>query len=135
MSKNQPFIPTFRGRTLGITVLVAAQYLVGAIHVPFGLWFLAAAPDVYGAYTFVFGLLVAVFAYGLWNGKRWGWIGTVSTSVFVIVADSLTVLNQPSIPGIPKLASVGEIPYSVLVLLYLLQTRVRAKYKISAKTA
>jgi hypothetical protein len=34
----------------------------------------------------------------------------------------------PSIPGIPKFAGFTEIAYSILVLGYLLQTRIRRKY-------
>jgi hypothetical protein len=49
-------------------------------------------------------------------GKSWGWFGTVSTLLFVIVADALTLLNFPSIP---KLAAAAEIGYRVFVLLYL----------------
>jgi hypothetical protein len=52
-------------------------------------------------------------------GKSWGWFGTVSTLLFVIVADALTLLNFPSVPGIPKLAAAAEIGYRVFVLLYL----------------
>jgi len=74
-------------------------------------------------------VLVAVFAYGLWNGKKLGWIGTVAVSIFVVIVDSLTLLNLPSIPGIPKLAGFGEITYCVLILFYLSQARVRTKYK------
>jgi hypothetical protein len=36
---------------------------------------------------------------------------------FVIVADVLTLLNLPRIPGISKLAAAAEIGYSVFVLL------------------
>jgi hypothetical protein len=51
--------------------------------------------------------------------------------MFVIAVDALTLLNLPSIPGIPKAAAVPEIIYSLLVLLYLSQTHVRIKYDIS----
>jgi hypothetical protein len=43
----------------------------------------------------------------------------------------LPLLNLPSIPGIPRFAAVAEIIYSLVVLLYLSQTHVRNKYKIS----
>lgn len=121
---------TFRGRILGIAVLVVAQYLIGAIHVSLGLLLLYASPDIYSLYTLVFSVLVFVFAYALWNGRSWGWIGTVAVSLFVITADSLALLDLPSIPGIPKFAGFGEITYSVLILLYLSQAHVRSKYKI-----
>jgi hypothetical protein len=47
--------------------------------------------------------------------------------MLVTVADALTPINLPSIPGIPKFAAVAEISYSVIVLLYLVQPHVRIK--------
>ena len=108
----------------------------------FGLWLLVAgsqaafvvsgqSPEVYSVYTFAFGLFVLIFTSGVWLGKRWGWGGTVAVSVFVVVADALTLLSLPSIPGIPRFAAAPEIIYSLSILLYLSQTDVRIKYKIS----
>ncbi len=133
---------TVKGKNLGIVVLVAAQLLIGIIHVVFGFWLLSAprivpfigaapGPDIYSIYTIIFGLLTLIFAGGLWLEKRWGWVGTVAVAIFVIIADTLTLLDLPSIPGIPKLAGFGEITYSILILLYLSQTHIRAKYKIN----
>ena len=127
---HPPPPPSFRGRNFGITVLVFAQYIISVIHVSLGLVLFFASPDIYSVYTIIFGVPVAVFAYSLWNGKKLGWIGTVAVSIFVIIVDSLTLLNLPSIPGIPKFAGFGEITYSVLILVYLLQAHVRAKYKL-----
>jgi hypothetical protein len=137
-------LPTFRGRNLGIAVLVAAQLLIGAIHIFFGAWLLSAlsmtpfasvlgtqtGPDIYSLYTILFGVLTLVFAALIWQQKRSGWIGTVAVAIFVIVADSLTLLNLPSVPGIPKVAGAGEISYSLIALAYLLQGHVLAKYRI-----
>ena len=132
-------VPTIRGRTIGIFFLTVVQFLVGGIHVFFGLWLISATgtfsilqqtTQIYNFYTLTFGLLVLLFTYGIWTGKRWGWIGIVATSLFVTVVDSLTLLNLPSIPGIPKFAAGCEIVYSVLVLLYLSQRHVRTKFKI-----
>jgi uncharacterized membrane protein (DUF2068 family) len=136
---------TYRGRNFGIIVLVAVQSLVGFIHVLFGFLLLSApriepfalfasgylSSDVYAVYTMLFGLLTLIFTYALWMEKRWGWIGTVAVAAFVIIADALTLLDLPSIPGIPKFAGYGEITYSVLILLYLFQNHVRTKYRIS----
>jgi heme A synthase len=128
-------IPTYRGRSLGIAVLTVAQLLIGAIHVFFGLLFLAfenlsftQATAAYDLYTFIFGLLVLVFALFIWQGKKAGWIGTVAVSFFVIAADSLTLLDLPSIPGIPKVAGFTEIAYSILIIVYLCTSQVRKKY-------
>jgi hypothetical protein len=125
----------------GIMVLTVAQFTIGVIHVFSGFLLLFASPsttfilsaqlpEIYSIYTLAFGLLTLIFTYGIWLGRSWGWNGTVAVSLFVIVADALTLLNLPSIPGIPKLAAAAEIIYSLMVLLYLSQTHVRAKYKI-----
>ena len=136
---NVPVFPTYKGRILGIVVLTVAQFLIGSIHVFFGVWLLSATSDIsaqspliYSIYTLVFGLLALICAYGIWRGKSWGWHGTVAVSLFVIAADALTLLNLPSIPGIPKPAAIAEIAYSLAVLLYLSQKHVRAKYKAYA---
>jgi hypothetical protein len=139
MSRKQ--IPTYKGRSLGITILVATQIIIGAIHAFFGLLLLAfenlsflPATAAYDVYTFVFGLSVLVFAVLIWRGKKAGWVGTVAVSLFVIAVDSLTVLNLPSIPGIPKFPAFTEIPYSVVVVIYLLQPHIRKKYLSSKQT-
>jgi hypothetical protein len=144
MNKLRPLIEC-KGRSLGVLLLVAAQLLIGFIHVAFGFWLLAAtltfssvgfvglssAPIIYSVYTIVFSLFTLLFAYLLWLQNRWGWVGTFAVLVFVIVADSLTLLDLPSVPGIPKFAGYGEITYSVLVMIYLLQAHVRARYGIN----
>jgi len=135
----------YKSRTLGIVALVSTQVLFGFIHVVFGFWLLFAsrgapfvgvvglssAGDIYSIYTVIFGFLTLLFAVPLWLQKRWGWFGTFAVLVFIVVADSLTLLDLPSIPGIPKFAGFGEITYSILVIAYLLQAHIRAKYKIS----
>jgi hypothetical protein len=147
---NPPRAPiTYKGRSLGILVIVSFQVLVGAIHVIFGFWMLLAshaepitpfsnelfASDIYSIYTILFSVLTLVFTYALWLKKRVGWAGTVGIAIFVIVADSLTLMDLPSVPGIPKFAGYGEITYSLLLLVYLFQSHVRAKYKIQLSQA
>jgi len=131
---KQP-IPTYKGRSLGIVVLTASQIFIGAIHVFFGLLLLAfenlsflQGTIIYDVYTIVFGVLTVVFAFFIWQGKKAGWVGTIAVSLFVIVADSLTLLDLPSIPGIPKFAGFGEITYSIFIIIYLCTRQVRAKY-------
>jgi len=82
---------------------------------------------IYSVYTVTFGFAVTIFAFGIWLQKNWGLYGTIVTSLFVTFADTLTILNLPSIPGIPKFAAVPEILYSVFVLTYLLQLKVSTK--------
>jgi len=112
----------YKGRTLGLVALVTAQVLIGFIHVAFGFWLLVAtqtAPfvdivstsycsSIYGIYTMIFGILTLLFAVLLWLQKRWAWIGTLALLVFVVAVDSLTLLDMPSIPGIPKSAGFGR---------------------------
>lgn len=133
MSNGPP--ATYKGRSWGIAVLTAAQILIGIIHIISGLWLLTAELSAsaqvsipYDIYTLVFGLLVLVFAFYIWQGKQAGWIGTVAVSLFVIAVDSLAILNLPSIPGIPKFPAESEIAYSVLVIGYLCSSQVRRKY-------
>jgi len=109
--------------------------LIGGIHVFFGLLLLISenlsflpSAVVYDVYTFFFGLLGLVFAVFLWRGEKVGWVGTVAVSFFVVVADSFTLLDLPSIPGIPKLPAFAEITYSVLVVGYLSLRHVRSSF-------
>lgn len=143
MNKAHPPVE-YKGRSLGIAFLVGVQLLVGFIHVVFGFWLLSAslafssvgligltsAPLIYSVYTIVFSLLTLFFTYLLWLQKSWGWIGTLALLIFVVVADSLTLLDLPSVPGIPKFAGYGEITYSIIVILYLMAATVRNKYGI-----
>jgi hypothetical protein len=138
MGKKQPLIITYKGRSLGIVVLTVVQLFIGAIHVFFGLLLLAfenfsflQTTATYDVYTFVFGLLALVFAVFIWQGKKTGWVGTIAVSLFVIAADSLTLLDLPSVPGIPKFPALTEIAYSLLIIFYLLQSGVRKKYLAS----
>jgi len=125
---------TYKGRSFGIIILTAAQLLIGIIHTLIGIQLITTgstfmqATEAYNIYTVVFGLLVIVFAVFIWQGKKVGWIGTIGVSVFVSVVDTLTVLNLSSIPGIPVFAAPTEIGYSVIITLYLLQTKVRKKF-------
>ena len=128
---NNPKPVTFKGKRLGIVALIATQFLIGVIHVIFGFWlfsveiFYPSVTLIYDVYTVIFGVLVLVFAVFIWRNKRIGWIGTIGVSIFVIVADSLTVVDLPSIPGIPKGAAFFEIAYSVIIVLYLSQGSIR----------
>jgi len=133
-NKPKPITITYKGRSFGIAVLTAAQLLIGTIHIIFGFLLLASEESIikttaaYDFYTVAFGTLVLVFTLFIWQGKKLGWVGTIVVSVFVSVVDALTVLNLPSIPGIPKFAAPTEIGYSIIVVVYLLQSRVRKKY-------
>jgi hypothetical protein len=126
---------TFKGRTLGITALTAAQTLIGIIHIVSGLLLLGSeialgtqVSMVYDVYTLIYGVLTLIFAVMIWQGKKLGWAGTIVVSLFVIAADTLTLMNLPSIPGIPRSAGALEIIYSVFVVFYLLLPDVKKKF-------
>jgi hypothetical protein len=108
--------------------------LIGTIHLLIGLTFLAAeilnnqGSIAYDVYTVAFGSLVLFFTIYVWQGKKAGWIGTYTVLLFVIVADTLTVLGLPSIPGIPSFAAPTEIGYSIAVIIYLSLPHVRRKF-------
>ncbi len=118
-------------------MLTAAQIFIGAIHVFFGFLLLAfenlnfiKATIAYDFYTVIFGGLTVIFAVFVWQGNKAGWVGTIAVSLFVIAADSLTLLDLPSIPGIPKFAGFSEIVYSMLIIVYLCTSKVRKQYLV-----
>jgi hypothetical protein len=131
-SKHPPLI--YKGRSIGTVILTLAQLLIGIIHFLIGVLLLASEKSIllvtvaYDIYTVAFGALVLVFAVLIWQGKKAGWVGTLAVSIFVSVADALTLLGLPSIPGIPKFAAPTEIGYSVMIVAYLLQSHVGKKY-------
>ena len=132
-------VPEFKGRILGIAVLVAIQLIIGFIHgilgftmllVSFSVAAFSITQLIYSICTTTYGLLTLFFTYLVWMSNRLGWIGTVMVSLFVIIVDTLTLLSLLSVLGIPEFAAVGEIPYSTIVIGYLLQPHVKAKYSI-----
>jgi heme A synthase len=132
---NKPTPPTYKGRSIGIVVLVVAQILIGLIHVFSGLLLFFSenfaglqATVAYDVYTLIFGLLVLIFAFFIWQGKKLGWVGTIAVSLFVILVDTLTLLDLPSIPGVPKFAGLTEIGCSIVIIIYLCSGGVRKKY-------
>jgi hypothetical protein len=134
MSNKPQLPPIFKTKGLGIIIFTAVQLFIGAIHLSIGLLLsvipvsIMQATVAYDIYTVLFGLLVIVFAFFVWQGKKAGWIGTMAVMFFVAIADSLVVLNLPSVPGIPTFAAPTEIAYSVVIIVYLLVPRVRKKF-------
>ena len=137
--KRPTKVVTFRGRFIGIAVLVVVQFIVGIIHVIFGFALLSGSfsvasysmmPMVYTFYTLAYGLLVVFFTYLFWKERRLGWIGTVAVSLFVIIVDTLALFDLINVLGIPKTAGLGEIPYSLFILFYLFEDHIRLKYSI-----
>jgi hypothetical protein len=119
------------GRYPGVFVLVILQFLVGSIHavIGLGLVFTTSGELGYNIYTFLYGVLNIIFAYGVWSGKKSGWLGTIIMSLFVIVVDICAVLNITLILGVPKTAALGEIVYSLVVVAYLFQPKIIKLFK------
>jgi hypothetical protein len=122
---------SFKGRHPGVFVLAILQVLGGAIHaiIGLGLIFAVSGELVYNVYTFLYGVFNIIFAYGLWTGKKSGWLGTIIVSLFVIVVDVSAVLGVSLIAGVPRTAALGEIVYSLVVLLYLFQPKIIQVFK------
>lgn len=121
---------SFKGKYVGILVLTILQLLNGAIHTIIGGAFLVLNIGVieYNLYTLVYGVLNLVFLYGLWTGKKTGWIGTILVSIFVIIVDVCATLDIQLIPGVPKTAALGEIVISLAILVFLLQPKIRQQF-------
>lgn len=130
---------SIKGRSFGIFLLTIIQLINGIIHSYYGLAMISGdysaeafslLPMVYSVYTLAYGLLNLIFIYLFWLGKRSGWIGTIIVSLFVIIVDVLAVFNLMNFLGIPSysMAILGEILYSTLLVVYLLQFHVRLKY-------
>jgi len=118
---------SFKGKYLGILVLTILQLLNGVIHAAIGGAFFVLGIGVmsYNVYTFFYGVFNLIFLYGLWTGKKIGWIGTILVSIFVIIIDVCVTLGIQLIPGVPKNVAIGEIVISVAILVYLLQPKIR----------
>lgn len=117
---------SFKGRFLGLFILVILQFLNGTVHTTIGVFliFTASGELVYNIYTFLYGILNLIFGYGLWSGKKSGYLGTLTVSLFIILVDISTILGVSLIVGVPKAAAFGEIMYSLFVISYLFQPKV-----------
>jgi hypothetical protein len=139
--------PSFRGAFPGLFFLAIAQFFIGVIHVVAGI-FLLLAPyvlsfifpvteitPIFGVYTFLYGLLTLIFAYGLWTGNRWGWIGTTILCIFFIIEASSTLLLT-EIQGVPiftrsidtERAHIIDLIYTFVILLYLIQPHIKRSF-------
>lgn len=118
---------SFKGKYVGILVLTILQFLNGAIHAVIGGAFgvLEIGVMAYNVYTFFYGISNLIFLYGLWTGKKYGWMGTILVSIFVIVIDVCTIIGIQLIPGVPESAALGEIVISLTILVYLIQPKIR----------
>ena len=122
---------SFKRRYRGVFVLVILQFLVGSIHaaISLGLVFAASGELGYNVYTFLYGIFTIIFAYGLWSGKKSGYLGTIIVSILVIVVDVSAFLDMSLIAGVPRAAALGEIVYSLVVMAYLFQPKIIKLFK------
>ena len=122
---------SFKGKYPGIFGLSIVQFLNGTVHAAFGLALISlmSGEPIYNVYTLLYGISNIIFAYGLWNGKKSGWLGTILVSLFVIVVDVSEVLGISLIPGVLRGAALGEIVYSLVVIVYLLQPKIIQVFK------
>lgn len=118
---------SFKGKYVGILVLTILQLLNGAIHAIIGATFIVLSIGAisYNIYTFFYGIINLLFLYGLWTGKKSGWIGTILVSGFVFLIDVFTILNIQIIAGAPKNAAIGEIVISLALIAYLFHPKIR----------
>jgi hypothetical protein len=138
--KRPEKIDTYKGRFLGITIIVAIQFIYGIIHTFFGFMSLlgenillpssSSALLIYNYYTLALGIYTVLFTYFLWKEKQIGWIGTVAVGLFVIMVYILVLFEFLKIPRIINLTAIAGIIFNVLILTYLLQNHVRTKYHV-----
>ncbi len=117
---------SFKGRFLGLFILIILQILNGTVHVTIAtvLIFAGSGELVYNVYTFLYGILNLIFSYGLWSRKKSGYWGTIILSIFVVMVDFSAILGFSLIAGVPRTAALGEIMYSLFVMVYLLQPKI-----------
>jgi len=122
---------SFKGKHLGVFILVILLFLGGAIHaiIGLGLIFAVSGELIYNVYTLLYGVFTIIFAYCLWAGKKSGLLGTIIVSLFVIVVDVSAVLGVSLIAGVPRTAALGEIVYSLFVSVYLFQPKIIKVFK------
>ncbi len=122
---------SFKRRYPRVFVLIILQFLVGAIHaaIGLGLFFAASGELGYNVYTLLYGVFTIIFAYGLWAGKKSGYLGTIIVSTLVIVVDVSAFLGMSLIAGVPRAAALSEIVYSLVVMAYLFHPKIIKLFK------
>jgi uncharacterized membrane protein (DUF2068 family) len=75
-----------------------------------------------GVVFVVFAVLDFVIAYGLWTGKKWGWVLSLVLSILGVISAVFTLFLRPR---------VGEflaLLIDLAIILYLMQPRVQAYF-------
>ena len=123
-------------RPTGVAVLAILQIIVGVVDILTGVLLLVAGATLaiigfgmsaafafmlipLSIVLFAFGAISFILAYGLWEGRRWGW---VSATILAAIGLALGVLSL--LGG--ELASVATIVIEAIILIYLSTYNVRA---------
>ena len=82
----------------------------------------------------VFAFVEFIFAYGLWKGKGWAWIGSLILAVISLVFSALTLFMRP------RVGEVIALVLNLVIMYYLMQPRVQSyfgkgKLSVAASTS
>jgi len=123
-------------RPAGIAILAVLQIIIGAVDVLTAILLLFASTTLaivgfgmsaafafmlipLSILLFAFGAVSFILAYGLWNGRRWGWITSIILAAVGLALGVLSLLGG-------ELASVATIVLEAIILIYLSTYSVRA---------
>ena len=134
MAKMYPVLQ--QRRPTGVTVLAILQILIGVVDILTGVLLLVAGATLaiigfamspafafmlipLSIVLFAFGAFSFILAYGLWEGRRWGWVLAIILAVIGLALGVLSLLGG-------ELASVATIVIEAIILIYLSTYNVRA---------
>jgi len=79
----------------------------------------AGALGVISAILVIIGLIVILIAYGLWEGKKWGWLLAIIIAILHIAGNLIRLLHTLLVPII-------SIAISIIVIFYLTRPRIKS---------
>jgi len=125
-------------RPTSVTVLVALQILVGVLALLSGaaaLFVRILLPEAFpqirpfhatlfvaGVVFVVFAVLDFVVAYGLWTGKKWGWVLSLVLSILGVISAVFSLFLRP------RVGQFLALLIDLAIILYLMQPRVQAYF-------
>jgi len=128
--------PVFqRRRPTGVAVLAILQIIIGVVDILTGILLLVAGATLaivgfgispafafmlipLSIMLFAFGAISFILAYGLWQGRRWGWFSATILAAIGLALGVLSLLGG-------ELASVATIVIEAIILIYLSTYSVR----------
>jgi len=114
-----------RDRPSGIIVLVILEILLGVLLLlgAVGRYERASAHgEVAGMFMIILAALSFCFAFGLWIGKTWAWIGSIGLAVLGIILSVFILFIRPTL---------GEGVYLIantVMIYFLIQPRVQRHF-------